>query len=105
MSVPGQLCPPLCLLRVSINRCCGDGLFEPVELGFKTFDPFLDVLEFLSPSASAMYDGRLLAQYLVMLDECIHTTESGLEGGKPIGGLFCNIEENLHTIDHSLFLC
>ena len=105
MSVPGQLCPPLCLLRVSINRCCGDGLFEPVELGFETFDPLFDVFEFLPPSPSVVYDSRLLAQYLVVLDECVHTAEGGLEGGKPIGGLFRDIKENLHAIYYSLLLC
>ena len=52
-----------------------------------------------------MHDSCLLAQYLVMLDECIHTTEGGLEGGKPIGGLFRNIEENLDAIYDSLLLC
>ena len=74
-----------------MDRCCGDCLFEPVKLGSKTFDPLLDVFVFLSPSRSAMHDSRPLAQYLVMLDECIYTAEGGLEGGKPIGGLFRDI--------------
>ena len=103
--VPGQLRPSLSLLRVSINRCCGDGLFESVELGFKTFNPLFDVFEFLPPSVSAVHDSRVLAQYLVVLDECTHTAQGGLEGAKPIGGLFRNIEENLHAIYDSLLLC
>ena len=48
---------------------------------------------------------RLLAQYLVMFDECIHTAEGGLDRGKPIGGLCRNIEENLDAIYDSLLLC
>ena len=40
-----------------------------------------------------------------MLDECAHSAEDGLEGGKPIGGLFRNIEENLDTFRDSLLLC
>ena len=53
-SVPGQLCPSLRLLRVSINRCGGDGLFEPVQLGLKIFDPLLNVFEFLRSSVSCV---------------------------------------------------
>ena len=90
---------------VSINRCRGDGLFEPVELGLETFDPLLDVFEFLSPLISALDDTHLLDQYLVVFYERIHTTEGGLEGGKPIGGLFRNIEENLNAFCDSLFFC
>ena len=70
----------------------------------KTLDPLPDVFGFLSPSISAVYDSCPLAQYLVMLDECIHTAEGGLEGGKPIGGLFRNIKENLHAFCDSLRL-
>ena len=105
MDVPGQLCSSLHLLKVSINRCCGDDPVEPFELGFETIDPLLDVFEFLPPSASAVHDSRLLAQYLVMLNECTHTAQGGLEGAKPIGGLFRNIEDNLHAIYDSLLLC
>ena len=47
----------------------------------------------------------LIAQYLVMLDERTHTAEGGLEGARPIGGLFRNVEENLHGIYDSLLLC
>ena len=48
---------------------------------------------------------RLLAQYLVMLDECTHTAEGGLKGTRPICGLFRNIKENLDAIYDSLLLC
>ena len=44
-------------------------------------------------------------RYLVMLDECVHSTEGGLEGRKPIGRLFRNIEENFCAIHDSLLLC
>ena len=40
-----------------------------------------------------------------MLDECTHTAEGGLEGARPIGGLFRNIKENLHAVYDSLLLC
>ena len=102
--IPGQLRPSIRLFRVSMDRCCGDGLFESVKLGSKTLDPLLDVFGFLSPSGSAMHDSRPLVQYLVMLDECTDTAEGGLEGGKPIGGLFRNIKENLYAFCDSLRL-
>ena len=51
-----------------------------------------------------MHDNRPLAQYLAMLDECTDTAEGGLEGGKPIGGLFRDIEENLYAFCDSLLL-
>ena len=105
INVPGQFPPSLRLLRVSINRCRSDNLFEPVELGLKIFDPLLDVFEFLSPPVSALDGTHLLDQYLVVFYESIHTAEGGLEGGKPIGGLFRNIEENLDAFRDSLFLC
>jgi hypothetical protein len=38
-------------------------------------------------------DSRLLDEYLVMFDGCIHTAEGRLEEIKPTGGLFHNIEE------------
>ena len=40
-----------------------------------------------------------------MPDERAHTAKGGLEGGKPIGRLFRNIEENLDAFCDSLFLC
>ena len=42
-----------------------------------------------------MHNGHALDQYLVMLDECAHPAEGGLERREPIGRLFRNIEENL----------
>ena len=74
-------------------------------MGFKTLDLLLDVFEFLSPFMSTVHDGLLIAQYLVVLDERTHTAEDGLEGARPIGGLFHNVEENLHAIYDSLLLC
>ena len=40
-----------------------------------------------------------------MLDERAHSTEGGLKGREPIGGLFGNIEEDLRAIGDSLSLC
>ena len=40
-----------------------------------------------------------------MLNERAHSTEGGLEGREPIGGLFGDIEEDLGAIDDSLPLC
>ena len=54
---------------------------------------------------SVVCGGHQLGQYLVMLDEGVHSTEGGLEGREPIGGLFRNIEEDLRAIDDSLPLC
>ena len=51
---------------------------------------------------SVVRDGHELDQYLVMVDECAHSTEGGLQGREPIGGLFGNIEEDLRAIDDSL---
>ena len=54
---------------------------------------------------SVVRDGHKLDQYLVMLDERIHSTEGGLQGREPISRLFCNVEEDLHAIGDSLPLC
>ena len=48
-NVPGQLCASTCLLRVSVNRCRGNGLLESVELGFNSFNLIFDVFKFLRP--------------------------------------------------------
>ena len=45
--VPSQLCTSPSLLRVSVDRCRGNGLLEPVELGFEGLNLFLDIFEFL----------------------------------------------------------
>jgi len=50
-------------------------------------------------------DGYKLDQYLVMLDERVHSTEGRLEGREPIGGLFRDVEQDLRGIDNSLPLC
>ena len=104
-SVPGQLCPSLRLLRIFINRCRTNVLFEPVKLGSKTFNLVLDVFKFLGPSMSVVRSSHPLDRYLVMLDERVHSAEGGLEGREPIGRLFRNIEEDLCAIHDSLLLC
>ena len=104
-SVPGQLGPSLRLLRIFINRCRTDVLFEPVKLGSKTFDLLLDVFKFLGPPMSAVWRGHPLDRYLVMLDERVHSAEGGLEGREPIGRLFRNIVEDHCAIHDSLLLC
>ena len=104
-SVPGQLCPSPRLLRIFINRCRTNVLFEPAKLGSKTFDLLLDVFKFLRPSMSVVRGDHPLDRYLVMLDERVHSAEGGLEGREPIGRLFRNIEEYLCAIHDSLLLC
>jgi len=103
--VPGQFFASFRLSGVSVDSCCGDALFEPVQPGFEVCYLLLEIFELLRASVSAVCDGYQLDQYLVMLDERAHSTEGGLEGREPIGGLFRNIEENLRGIDNSLPLC
>ena len=41
-----------------------------------------------------------------MFDERVHTTKGGLEGRKPVGGFFRDVEEYLCTLRESLqFIC
>ena len=40
-----------------------------------------------------------------MLDERVHPTKGGLEGRKPVGGFFRDVEEYLRALGESLFLC
>ena len=70
-------------------------MFEPCQPGFEILDLPLDVFELLRSPVSAMWDIHLLVQYLIMLDDCVHPTEGGLEGREPIGRLFRHIEEDL----------
>ena len=42
---------------------------------------------------------------IVVLDECVDTSESRLEGREPICGPFRNVEENLCAIRDPLLLC
>jgi len=51
---------------------------------------------------SVVYDSHQLEKYLVMLGKRAHSTEGGLEGREPIGGLLCNIEGDPHAICDSL---
>ena len=74
-SIPGQFFPSLRLPRVSVDSCHGNVLFESVQLGFEVFDLLLDILVLLRGSVSVVRDGHELDQYLVMVDECTHSTE------------------------------
>ena len=47
--VPGQLCASSRLLRISVNRCRGNGFLESIELGFESLNLLLDVFKFLRP--------------------------------------------------------
>ena len=89
--VPGQPSPPVCLLGISIDRLRGDVSFEPIQLGYKILDLFLDIFGMLGPHVSVVYDSQSLDRYLVMSDERSHTAQGGLEWREPIGGLFRNI--------------
>ena len=46
-NAPGQLFASPGLLRMSIDGCCGDVLFESIQLGFKILNLVLDVFELL----------------------------------------------------------
>ena len=104
-SAPGQLRPSPRFLRVATNRCCGNILLEPFELGFETFNLVLDIFKFLRAPMSVVHNSHPLDQYLVMFDKSVHSAKGGLEGWKPICRLFCNIEENLCGIHDFLLLC
>ena len=73
--VPGQFFASLRLPRVPVDNRHGDVLLELVQLGFEVFDLLLEILELLRVSVSIMCDSYQLDQYLVMLDECTHSTE------------------------------
>ena len=107
-SLPGQFSASFRLPGVSVDTVCGDVLSESVQLGFEVSDLLLEISKFLraSMSLSVVCGGDQLDwQYLVMLDERAHSTEGGLEGREPIGGLIRNIEEDLGAIGDSLPLC
>jgi len=103
--VPGQLPTPICFLSVSIDRCRGDVLFEPIQLRYKFLGLLLDIFGVLERSVSVVCDGHSLDQYLIMLDERAHAAKGGLERREPVGGLFRNVEEYLDTICNPLPLC
>ena len=98
MSAPGQFVASLRLSGVFVDTSRGNVLFESVQLGFEVSDFLLEVFEFLRASVSVVCGGHQLDRYLVMLDEGVHSTEGGFEGREPIGGLFCNIKEDLRAI-------
>ena len=103
--VPDQFLASFRLPRISVNSCRSDAFFEPVQLGFEILYLLPEIFELLRAPVSVVRDSHKLDQYLVMLDECIHSTEGGLEGREPIRGLFRDIEEDLRGIDDSLPLC
>ena len=40
-----------------------------------------------------------------MLDKCVDSAKSGLEGAKEVAGLFRDVQEYLYAFCDSLFLC
>ena len=54
VNVPGQLFASLCLLRVSVDHCRGNVLFESLQLRFEVFDILLHIIGMLRESASAV---------------------------------------------------
>lgn len=64
----------------------------------------LDILKALRPPMLVAHNSHPPDRYLVMLDECAHPTKGGLERGEPIGGLFRDIEEYLHTVHNPLLV-
>jgi hypothetical protein len=89
---PGQTFAPVRLVGVFANGRSGDVLLEPIQLRYKLFNPVPDVFKLLRAFASVVHGSHRLNQYLVMFYKCIHPSEGGLEGGKPICRLFCDIE-------------
>ena len=80
-------------------------MFEPIELGFKAFDLFFDIFEFLQLFLLVAHDNHPPGQYLIMFDECIHPAEGGLEGGEPVSRLVRNVKENFCDVRDSLLFC
>ena len=105
MSIPSQFFASPGLLKVSIDGCRSDVLFEPVQLGFEILNLPLDIFEFLRPPVSVAHDSSSLDQYFIMLDERFHPAEGGLEGREEISGLLHYVEENFCAIRDSLLLC
>jgi len=54
MHIPGQPSSSLRFLRVSVGRRRGDILLEPIQLGYKILDLFLDIFEMLRAIVSAV---------------------------------------------------
>ena len=77
-SVPSQFLASFCLPRVSVDSCHGNVLFEPVQLRPKVSYLLFDIFELLRASVSVVCGSHRLNQYLVVLDERIHSTEGGL---------------------------
>ena len=61
-------------------------------LRYKLFKLVPDVLKLLEVFVSVICSHHRLSQYFIMLYKCVHPSKGGLEGGKPICRLFCDIE-------------
>jgi len=59
MHVPDQPTSPFRFLVVSVDRRHDEALFEPVQLGYKILDLFLDVFEILRVLVSAVVRHRV----------------------------------------------
>ena len=77
-SVPRQFSASFRLPRVSVDSRRGNALFEPVQLWFDVCYLLLEIFELLQALVSVVRDGHKLDQYLIMLDERVHSTEGGL---------------------------
>ena len=67
-------------------------LFESIQLQYELLNLLLGIFKFLREFVSIACDSHKPDKYLVMLDDRIDAPKSGLEGRKPISGLFCDIE-------------
>ena len=80
------------LPRISVDPRSGDMLFESIQMRYELLNLLLGIFKFLREFVSIAYGSHKPDKYLVMLNDRIDTPEGGLEGRKPISGLFCDIE-------------
>ena len=78
MSVPGQFFTSFRLPRIFVDGRRDNILFEPIQLRFEVFYLLLEIFELLRAPMSVVCDGHRFDQYLVVLDERVHSTEGGL---------------------------
>ena len=100
--LPGEFLTPLLLLVVNVNRRESEDIFQFCQPWDELIDLLLDVFVFLG-------DGELLAQqseqpYFVMFNDCIDTTQGGLERGKRIRRLLCDVQKYPDTAHGPLHL-
>ena len=57
-NTPDQPFTPPCFLRVLVDRCCGDILFEPLQLGPKILNALLDIFKLLQGSILLVINGH-----------------------------------------------